>query len=162
MGNTVAGPLCIGASTTIAEFLLPRVLGEFKARLQERSVTPRQLIKHPYFRREGGSGTRGVTDHYFEKAEISPDSLNTVMEAGSPEALKGLVAAGTGYAIMSRAAAAKEAQLGQLVLVPLSARLVRYLSVVYAKERFHSKAVNSFAQFAREKLAERATDLQFA
>src|SRR5512141_1248420 len=27
-----AGPLTIGASTTIAEFLLPRILGEFKAR----------------------------------------------------------------------------------------------------------------------------------
>jgi DNA-binding transcriptional LysR family regulator len=31
MTGRVSGPLLIGASTTIAEFLLPRVLGEFKA-----------------------------------------------------------------------------------------------------------------------------------
>src|SRR5512147_2950289 len=35
----LSGPLLIGASTTIAEFLLPRVLGEFKAAHPE--VEPR-------------------------------------------------------------------------------------------------------------------------
>src|SRR5512134_282977 len=32
MSGQAAGPLMIGASTTIAEYLLPRILGEFKAR----------------------------------------------------------------------------------------------------------------------------------
>ena len=31
MGGQVAGPLLIGASTTIADFLLPQIIGEFKA-----------------------------------------------------------------------------------------------------------------------------------
>jgi DNA-binding transcriptional LysR family regulator len=31
LGGQVAGPLLIGASTTIADFLLPQILGEFKA-----------------------------------------------------------------------------------------------------------------------------------
>jgi len=212
LSGNMAGPLLIGASTTLADFLLPRILGEFKAlhsavvprlfvanseavqgRTAERSldlgfiegdshlpslvtdvccedelqvvcapthalakqefVTPKSLTEHAYISREPGSGTREVIDHYLQKAGITPDSLQVVMEAGSPEALKGLVATGLGFAIMSRATVAKETRLGELVRVPLSPRITRYLSVVYPKERLHSRLVNSFVQFAKERLA---------
>ena len=76
-----------------------------------------------------------------------------VMELGSPEAIKGLLSTGGAFAIMSRATAAKEARAGVLTRVPLSPRLTRHLSVVYPKERFHSRLVNSFVQFAKERLA---------
>ena len=212
MSGQVAGPLLIGASTTIAEFLLPQVLGEFKARypavvprlfvanseavqgrIAERSldlgfiegdshlpslvtdvccddelqvvcapahplaklksVVPRALMEHAYVSREPGSGTREVIDNYLQKAGVQPDSLQVVMELGSPEALKGLVATGLGFAIMSRATVAKETQLGQLVQVPLAPRLIRQLAVVYPKERFHSRLVSGFVQFAKERVA---------
>ena len=212
MSGQVAGPLLIGASTTIAEFLLPQVLGEFKARypgvvprlfvanseaVQDRvaeraldlgfiegeshlpslvtdmicddelqvvcapahplakakSVTPKALTEHAYISREPGSGTREVIDHYLQKAGVAPDTMQGVMELGSPEALKGLVATGLGFAIMSRATVAKETQLGQLVQVPLAPRLNRHLAVVYPKERFHSRLVSGFVQFAKERLA---------
>jgi DNA-binding transcriptional LysR family regulator len=212
MSGQVAGPLLIGASTTIAEFLLPQVLGEFKARhpavvprlfvanseavqarIAERtldlgfiegeshlpslvtdvccddelhvvcapshplaklaSVTAKALMEHAYISREPGSGTREVIDSYLQKAGVSPDALQVVMELGSPEALKGLVATGLGFAIMSRATVVKETKLGQLAQVPLSPRLNRHLSVVYPKERFHSRLVNGFVQFAKERLA---------
>jgi len=208
----VAGPLLIGASTTIAEFLLPQVLGEFKARfpavvprlfvanseavqarIAERTldlgfiegeshlpslvtdvccddelqvvcapshplaklqtVSPKALTEHAYVSREPGSGTREVIDSYLQKAGVAPDSMQLVMELGSPEALKGVVATGLGFAIMSRATVAKEIRLGQLAKVALSPRLDRHLSVVYPKERFHSKLVNGFVEFAKEKLA---------
>jgi len=211
MSGQVAGPLLIGASTTIAEFLLPQVLGEFKSRypgvvprlfvanseavqlrIAERtldlgfiegdshlpslvtdvccddelqvvcapshplarltSATPKALTEHSYISREPGSGTREVIDHYLQKAGVAPDTLQVVMELGSPEALKGLVATGLGFAIMSRTTVAKETQLGQLVRIPLAPRLTRHLSVVYPKERFHSRLVNSFVQFAKERL----------
>ena len=212
MSGQVAGPLLIGASTTIAEFLLPQVLGEFKARypgvvprlfvanseaVQDRvaeraldlgfiegeshlpslvsdvicddelqvvcapahplaklkSATPKALTEHSYISREPGSGTREVIDHYLQKAGVSPDAMQVVMELGSPEALKGLVATGLGFAIMSRATVVKETQLGQLVQVPLAPRLNRHLAVVYPKERFHSRLVSGFVQFAKERLA---------
>jgi DNA-binding transcriptional LysR family regulator len=212
MSGQVAGPLLIGASTTIAEFLLPQVLGEFKARypavvprlfvanseavqgrIVERSldlgfiegeshlpslitdvccddelqvvcapshplaklksIAPKALMEHAYVSREPGSGTREVVDSYLQKAGVAPDALQVVMELGSPEALKGLVATGLGFTIMSRAIAALEVKLGRLVQVPLSPRLTRHLSVVYPKERFHSRVVNSFVQFAKERLA---------
>ena len=212
MGGQVAGPLLIGASTTIAEFLLPPVLGEFKvrypavvprlfvsnseavqARVAERSldlgfiegesrlptlasdvccedelqvvcapshalarqkaIVPRALTEHAYVSRELGSGTREVIDRFLEEAGLGLDSLQVVMEASSPEALKGLVATGLGFAIMSRATIVKEARLGELVPIPLSPRLLRNLSVVYPKERIHSRIVNVFMEVARERLA---------
>ena len=42
ISGQVAGPLLIGASTTIAEFLLPQILGEFKARYP--AVVPRLFV----------------------------------------------------------------------------------------------------------------------
>jgi len=114
---------------------------------------PASLIQHPYISREAGSGTRAVIDRYLQEAGVAPDSLNTVVELGSPEALKGLVATGLGFAIMSRVIAAKELELGQLVQIPLRPPLLRNFSVVYPKERFHSKLVSSFLQFARVRLA---------
>lgn len=206
-----AGPLLIGASTTIAEFLLPRVLGEFKAahpavvprlvvansdavqdRVAERSldlgfieghshmaslatdpcgedelqvvcppghpfaarrnVVVSELPEHAYIGREVGSGTREVIDKYLHDSGLSHDSLQLVMEASSPEALKGLVATGLGFAIMSRATVTMEVRLGALVAIPLSPPLLRQLSVVYPRERIHSRAMSSFLQFAKERL----------
>jgi DNA-binding transcriptional LysR family regulator len=212
MSGVVAGPLLIGASTTIAEFLLPQILGEFKARnsgvvprlfvanseavqarVAERSLDlgfiegdshlpslvsdvccrdelqvvcapshplaklksapPKSLAEHAYISREPGSGTREVIDHYLQKAGLALDSLQVVMEASSPEALKGLAATGLGFAIMSRATVVKEVRLGELVQIPLAPPLLRHLSVVYAKERFHSRLVNGFVEFAKQRLA---------
>jgi DNA-binding transcriptional LysR family regulator len=208
----VAGTLLIGASTTIADFLLPQVLGEFKAlypavgprlfvansesvqeRVAERAldmgfiegdsrqptlasdiccedelqvvcapshplarqavVAPRSLTEHAYISREPGSGTREVIDRSLEQAGIARDSLQIVMEAGSPEALKGLVATGLGFTIMSLATVVKEARLGELVPIALAPRLIRNLSVVYPKERIRSRHVNTFIAFARERLS---------
>jgi DNA-binding transcriptional LysR family regulator len=114
---------------------------------------PAVLAQYPYINREPGSGTRAVIDHYLQKAGVSPDSLNIVVELGSPEAIKGLAATGMGFAIMSRVIVAKELQLGQLVQIPLRPRLLRNFSVVYAKERFHSRLVAGFLAFAKDQLA---------
>ena len=214
MTSEISGPLLVGASTTIAESMLPQVLGDFKLkypRVQPRlmvansetvenrvaehtldigfieapshlqnvatdvccedelqaicapshplarlkSAMPKQFVQYPFISRESGSGTREVIDHYLQKAGIPPESLNVVMELGSPEALKGLVATGLGFTIMSLATVSKETKLGQLVRIPLSPRLIRKLSVVYPKERFRSRLVNTFVQFAKGRLAGR-------
>ena len=207
----VQGLLLIGASMTIAEFMLPRVLGEFKvaypavkARLTVansetiehgvaahsldiglieapshlpglsteecgddelqvvcspghplaglKAVTPKQLMTHAYISREPGSGTREVTDSYFRSAGFSAEQLNSVMELGSPDAIKGVVETGLGYAIMSKVIVAKEKQLGVLVAVPLVPKLTRTLTLVYPKEKFRSLLVSSFVKFSKGRL----------
>ncbi|MGH8802965.1 MAG: LysR substrate-binding domain-containing protein, partial [Casimicrobiaceae bacterium] len=210
------GPLAIGASTTVAEFLLPRIIGEFKslhpgivpqlivanseavqARVNERaldvgfiegdshlrtlvtdvccedelqvvcvpahpltrreSATVEALSEYPYISREPGSGTREVIDRYLQEAGLSLESLQLVMEASSPEALKGLVATGLGFAIMSHATAEKEVRLGDLAQIRLDPPLIRHLSVVYPRERILSRMVTEFIRFAKARLASRAT-----
>ena len=83
---------------------------------------------------------------------VKPEELKVVMELGSLEAIKGLVSTGLGFAVMSRATVAKEIELAQLVAVPLAPRLMRKLSVVYPRERFRSRLVDTFIEFARGRL----------
>ncbi|MSQ70262.1 MAG: LysR family transcriptional regulator [Betaproteobacteria bacterium] len=212
MTDGLSGPLLIGASMTIAEFMLPRVLGEFKARypgVQARlivansetienrvaehlldvglieapsrlpglmieaccedelqvivsprhplarlkSVSPGRLVQHRFISREAGSGTREFADLYFRKAGIRPEDIKLDMELGSPEAIKSVVAAGLGFAIMSRVAVDKEKRLGELAALPLFPKLIRTLSLVYPKEKFRSRLVNTFIAFAKDRLA---------
>ena len=207
MTGEVSGPLLLGASLTIAEFILPRILGEFKARYPDvrtqmtvanseaietrvadhsldvgliespstlpglgaevccedelvlicavshpfarrGAVTPQEVAAQPFISRETGSGTREFTDQYFRQAGVAPDDLSLVMELGSPEAIKGLVETGLGVSIMSRASIAKELRLGSLVARPLEPRLIRMLSLVHPKDRFQSRLVATFIDFA--------------
>ncbi|MEF8712894.1 MAG: LysR substrate-binding domain-containing protein [Accumulibacter sp.] len=213
MTGQMSGSLLVGASTTIAEFMLPPILGEFNVRypqvrarltvanseaisnaiaahtldigliesnthhaslqceicgddelqvvctpshpLSKRSeIDARSLLGYDYIAREAGSGTREVTDDYFRACGVDPEKLRMLMELSSPESLKGVVATGLGYSIVSRASFEKERQLGTLVAVPLRPRLKRTLSLVYPKERFRSRVVLTFVDFARNKLRE--------
>jgi DNA-binding transcriptional LysR family regulator len=213
MTGEVGGSLLVGASTTIAEFLLPRILGEFKskypnvrprlivansetietrvaehtidigfiespshqpnlqteiccedelqlicnpkfplARMKE--VTPQQLAEHPFVSREPGSGTREFTEVYLRKQGVDIDHMMPVMELGSPVALLEVVETGIGYAIASRTSVLKSLRLGDLVSIPLKPRLTRKLSMVYPKEKFRSRLVTTFVDFATDKLKE--------
>ncbi len=215
MTGEMRGPLLVGASTTIAEFMLPRVLGEFNAlypqvrarlivansesiesRVAEhtldiglieapaklggltsqiccedelraicardyplagmKSVTPKALAEYEFISREPGSGTREITDSYFRSHGISPDSLKMQMELGSPEALKGVVSTGLGFAIVSRAVVEKETQLGELLAIPLKPPLTRSLYLVFPADRFQSRLTATFIEFAKGKLKELA------
>ncbi len=214
--GTVAGPLLLGASTTIAEFILPQILGEFKARHPEvqahmtvansetivnrvadhtidvgliespsylpslqnevccddelvlicapdhalagrKTVSAQEITALPIVRREPGSGTREFTDNYFRQCGIPPEDLNLVMELGSPEAMKGVVETGIAVAIVSRATIAKEVRLGSLVAIPLAPRLMRTLSVVHPKEKFRSRLLTTFVDFATSRMREMAS-----
>jgi DNA-binding transcriptional LysR family regulator len=207
----MSGPLLLGASTTIAEFILPRILGEFKVahpqvhthltvgnsemienRIADHaldlgliespshlpglitevccedelvlicapahkfskaaSVKPGELAGEPYVSRELGSGTREFTDQYLRRCQVAPEDLNIVMEIGSPEAIKGLVETGLGVSIMSRARVMKERKLGMLVAVPLEPRLIRTFSFVHPKEKFRSKLLTAFVEFATARM----------
>ena len=215
MTGEMRGPLLVGASTTIAEFMLPRVLGEFnalypqvRARLivansesiesrvaehtldvglieapaklsgltsviccedelravcapdyplaEMKSVSPQVLSEYEFISREPGSGTREITDTYFRSHKIKPDSLKTQMELGSPEALKGVVATGLGFAIVSRAVVEKETQLGELVSIPLDPPLKRSFHLIHPEDRFQSRLIATFIDFAKSKLKELA------
>ena len=207
----IGGSLMVGASTTIAEFMLPGILGEFKStypnvrsrlvvgnsesienRVLEHTIdigfieslshepnlecdvccddelvvichprfplarhkelTPQKLLEHPYISREPGSGTREFTESYLRGAGVSLDQMNVVMELGSPIALNGVVQTGLGFAVASRASVSKEQRLGEISSIPIKPRLIRTLSMVYPKEKFRSRLVATFVDFASARL----------
>ena len=211
--GTVGGPLSLGASTTIAEYILPKILGEFKAEHPEvqahmtvansetivnrvadhsldvgliespshlptltsevccddelvvicapghafarrRSVRAQDVASLPLVRREVGSGTREFTDNYLVQCGVAPDDLDVMMELGSPEAIKGVVETGIAIAVVSRATIVKELQLGSLLAIPLAPRLIRTLSLVHPKERFRSRLLTAFVDFAMRRMRE--------
>jgi DNA-binding transcriptional LysR family regulator len=215
VSRAMAGPLLLGASTTIAEFILPQILGEFKAAhpevqarmmvansetivnrvaehtidvgliespsflptlqnevccddelvvicapdhalAQSKSVSAQDLVTIPMVRREPGSGTREFTDNYLRENRVAPDDINLLMELGSPEAMKGVVETGSAVAIVSRATIVKEVKLGTLVAIPLAPRLMRTLSVVHPKEKFRSRLLTTFVEFAMRRMRELA------
>ena len=214
----VTGPLMIGASTTIAEYQLPRILGEFNERFPQvqarltvansetiaakvadhsldiglieapshnpnlttlaccedelvmicglnhalashSSVNAQDIAEQRYVSREHGSGTREVVDDFFRGHGVNPDDLHIEMELGSREAIKGAVEAGLGVAIMSASTVTKEIRLGTLVAVPLSPRLTRELSMVYAPEKFRSKLLDAFISFVENKFQQCNVDV---
>ena len=215
ISGAIAGPLLLGASTTIAEFILPQILGEFKgahpevqARMmvansetivnrvadhtidvgliespsylpslqneiccddelvaicapdhvlaKRTSVRAQELAAIPMVRREPGSGTREFTDNYFRENGVALDDINLLMELGSPEAMKGVVETGIAIAIVSRATIAKEIRLGTLVAIPLAPRLMRTLSVLHPREKFRSRRLTTFVEFAMRRMRELA------
>lgn len=215
MTGEMRGLLLIGASTTIAEALMPGILGDFNAlypqarprlmvanseTIESRvsahtldvgliesdakeqnidaeycgedelvvicahdyplanaaSVTPKQLRDYEYIAREPGSGTREVAESYFRAAGVPPENLKNQMELGNLEALKSVVATGLGYGIVSRLAVEHEAENGRLVAIPLKPRLSRRLSVILPKDRFRSRLVSTFTEFAKQRLRERS------
>jgi DNA-binding transcriptional LysR family regulator len=209
--GAMGGPLLLGASLTIAEYILPRILGEFKAQHPQvqahmtvgnselietrvadhtldlglietpshlpglrtevccedelvvicapdhkfaklQSVKPQEILGEPYISRETGSGTREFADQYLRRCNVMPEDLNIVMELGSLEAIKGVVETGLGVSIVSRATATKERQLGTLATVQLEPRLIRTMSFVHVTEKFRSRLLATFVEFATSRM----------
>ena len=204
-----SGLVTLGASTTIAEYMLPGMLGDFQQEFpdvqirlrvantdavvsmvadntidlgvvegqvdsqllrieecqqdelqvlmpsnhpltQEASITPSQLVDHPFINREDGSGTRGVIERYFANHDTDVGQLNRLFELGSTEAIKGLVQAGMGVSIVSKATVAKELALGLLATRPLSPPLMRPLYFVRQRQKFRTQVMDELFQFARQ------------
>lgn len=204
----VSGVLMLGASTTVAEYLLPALLGDFKRRYPEvvirlqvgntdaivsmvenntidlgvveapvhnrnlvveqcmldrmvlivppahelATAEPMPLLKlseWPFICREEGSGTREVIMESFQNSGGNCANLNTVMELGSPEAIKGAVEAGMGVSIVSRATIGKELKLGSLVAVNVEPPIERPFSFVHQKQKFRLRAIEVLLDFAK-------------
>ena len=111
-------------------------------------VAVTELLDYPYIAREEGSGTREVVQEYLEAAGVASSGVDTVMELGSPEAVKGAVEAGMGVAVLSRTTIQKELRLGTLVAIPLDPPLERPFSFVHQKQKFRLRAMVELLSFA--------------
>ena len=202
------GVLRIAASTTIANYLLPRVLGRFHlrhpgVRVNVTSANTRSVLKmllqwhvdvalvegpvsHPRVRahpwredelvviaprdhrlaagadvgelaaetflvREPGSGTRVVTEQALVQSGVR---LSRTMRVGGTEAIKQGVAAGLGLAIVSRAAAADQLELGRIAIVPVRGlKILRQLTRLALDGRTPTSSARELSQLLEEDAA---------
>ncbi|MDC7785178.1 LysR family transcriptional regulator [Rhodoplanes sp. TEM] len=90
------------------------------------------LADKPLVLYEAGGSTRRVIDRWFARAGRTP---KPVMELGSVEAIKELVGAGLGWAVLPRLAVSAAEGRGRVVVRPLSPRLSRTLAVVLRRDK---------------------------
>jgi DNA-binding transcriptional LysR family regulator len=96
------------------------------------TVTPSVLAKLPLVLYEQGGTTRSVVDAWFARAGFS---VKPVMELGSVEAIKQLVGAGLGCAVLPRVAITKIDTRPPITARPLSPRLKRKLGLVVRRDK---------------------------
>jgi DNA-binding transcriptional LysR family regulator len=82
-----------------------------------KQVFPDDLLDEPLILREPQAGTREVLMESLHQNDILPDTLNVIMEIGNAEAIEMAVEEGIGVAFISRLAAARGIELGNIVEV---------------------------------------------
>ncbi len=97
-----------------------------------RVVTPEILAQRPLVLYEPGGNARQVFDDWFAR---SGRPLKPVMALGSVEAIKELVAAGLGCAVLPRLAVTGRGASKRLVVRSLEPRLYRTLGVVLRRDK---------------------------
>ena len=164
MNGEMRGSLLLGASSTIAESLLPGILADFNARYPQ--VRPRLIVAN-----SEGIASR-VADHGLEVGLIDApaklpglscdvccdDEMAVICAPGYPLASLKKVGprALVDYEYLSRAAVEKEVQLGLLLAIPLNPPLRRSIYLVQVEERFRSRLVATFVDFAKQQLKDKA------
>jgi DNA-binding transcriptional LysR family regulator len=96
------------------------------------AATPQALAQLPLVLFEPGARTRRLVDDWFEEAGLA---AKPVMELGSTEAMKEIVAAGLGCAMLPRLAVSGAGQRQALEVRSLAPRLSRSLAIVLRRDK---------------------------
>lgn len=102
------------------------------------TATPAGLRALPLIAFEQGSGTRSLIDGWFQRAGVE---ARPVMQLGSIEAIKRMVAAGLGYSIIPRMAVEAPRDREGLHVSSMVPLLHRQLAVVMRQDKILSKGI---------------------
>jgi DNA-binding transcriptional LysR family regulator len=113
-----------------------------------KSISLKALTREPLILREEGSGSRRALEKSLERADTPLADLNVTLELGSNAAIKDAVKQGLGVAFLSRLAARRELDSGELRAVAVRGLdLTRSFYIVYHRRRPLSAAASIFLQF---------------
>jgi len=96
------------------------------------AATPQALARLPLVLFEPGARTRRLVDDWFEAAGVA---AKPVMELGSTEAMKEIVGAGLGCAVLPRLSVSGAGRRPALAVRPLAPRLSRSLAIVLRRDK---------------------------
>ncbi len=107
-----------------------------------RRLRPEELRRFIWVMREHGSGTREAVEQSLARAKID---MTEVIERGHSEAIKQLVAGGTGISCLSRLALENDLASGRLHALPTSfLKLKRPLFVLWRRDKFLGSGIRRF------------------
>lgn len=115
-------------------------------------LTAQDLLPHPFITRDSGNAIRDLAEQFFVNAGIAPESLTICAELGSLATVKHLAAEGLGFAIASNAAIKRDVREGRVVAIALEPHLYTPLEVIIPKDKFRSRLITTFADYASEEL----------
>lgn len=135
-------PFCEDAVTVITANT------EYYSELKHNKVALDYILRNsPNILREQGSATQKQATLYLDSMGISLDELEVMARIADPEAIKKLVAADLGVAIVSKRSVVNEVEQGKLLTFDIPAPLAnRKLYIAYSKERRPVSAVLTFAE----------------
>jgi DNA-binding transcriptional LysR family regulator len=111
-------------------------------------VSVSALQEEPFILREPGSGTRAVEERALTRMKLP---IRVAMALGSTEAIKRVVAAGVGLAVVSRLSVQAECAAGTLAVLPVAGlRMERPLHLVRRKGRRDGPALQAFCAVLQE------------
>jgi DNA-binding transcriptional LysR family regulator len=125
-------------------------------------LTAKDLVGHPFIDRDPGNGIRQIADEFFESAGIAGSEITLCAELGSLAAIKQLAAAGMGFAIASSRAIQRDLADGRLAAIPLEPKIYTPLEVIVPRDKFRSRLISAFADYACEEFARMAAEPQRA
>lgn len=123
---------------------------KYRAFLQENDGMS-WITEVPVIMREEGSGTRKEAEKQLKKNGIDIEALHVIASIDNQETIKRSVENGMGVSVLSRLAAQKEIESGQILGFPLAAgEKTRNINIVYNKNMKLARAVEKFVKTARE------------
>ena len=129
-----------GRSLSVSPLLKEEFVVIFSAEQPDvpHSLTPESLASMPLVVFEAGSSTRLLIDEWYLQAGLR---VKPVMELGSIEAIKEMVAAGLGYSIVPAMSVAATHHRRGLRVEPLNPSLSRTLGIVLRQDKPVGKAL---------------------
>ncbi|MEA4884509.1 MAG: selenium metabolism-associated LysR family transcriptional regulator [Clostridia bacterium] len=107
-----------------------------------------RIIAEPMVCRGAGSGTQKTFEDALRRANVDPETLNIRARLESPEAIRETVARGTGLAVMSQLAVARDVASGSLREIRIRGLdLRRSFYMITHRKKVLSPAVDEFRRF---------------
>ncbi|THF55865.1 LysR family transcriptional regulator [Pseudothauera rhizosphaerae] len=124
-----------------------------------KKLTAQELVGHAFITRDPGNAIHVLAEQFFQAAGIGIEEMSVCAELGSLASVKHLAAEGLGFAIASSAAIQRDIREGRLAAIPLDPPLYTPLEVILPRDKFRSRLITTFADYATAEFAHMATAL---
>lgn len=117
------------------------------------TIEPEDILKEKVIMRELGSGTREIVSKFLGDKNLE---YNMVLELGNTEAIKKAVEADLGVSCISKRCIENEVKINKISSVKINNhKLKRSLTLVYHKDKYMTRVMNSFIKESKEYIKEK-------